>query len=190
METRLNPSLTEKILKDLNVSNQFGSNFSTTVNLAGTLTTTGFFLVGNGGTLNVPSGSVVDIRLASGVANNGTINETGTGFVRRNATGVGFTDAAGVGAAFVPAGTPLFVTLFDLDENTTNSLVDTSQVTISSPVTGDTETLVLTVTSRAAMRRAGLCVTLMLVEMPSWSISTRSSAFGLPRCCRCRRRLD
>ncbi|MCH9033414.1 MAG: hypothetical protein IID42_02780 [Planctomycetes bacterium] len=117
-----------------------------TTNLDGTMTLnsgTEFRVLDSSTTLNVLDGSVVDAISARSYNNEGFINEIGTGKVLRTAT-LGFTDSTGAPVGAVPAGTDVFITLFDADENIDGTVFDTAEVTVTSLTTGDVETLTLT----------------------------------------------
>lgn len=99
----------------------------------------------NEGTLTIEDGAVLDARQVKTYNNSKTIVQAGTGKVLRFAKGVLFSNESGEVVKTLAAGNPLYVTLYDDDENITN-LKDTCSVIVKSLVTGDEEELELTET--------------------------------------------
>ncbi len=118
------------------------------VRLAGTATAVeqSFNQSISSGTLVIADGGVLDLRKSSTWDLYGTALaiQQGTGRIRRDARGVAFTDD--VGGVIPPAGPfdTLYLELFDDDANTDGSQLDTLTVVVTSEVTGDSETIILT----------------------------------------------
>ncbi len=94
----------------------------------------------------VNDGSVLDLRNADEVSNAGTLIDPGTGVILRNATSLFVASSDGTaGDAFL--GGALFVSIVDEDENTVGSVIDTVEIVVTNPVSGDSETLQLSETN-------------------------------------------
>jgi cysteine-rich repeat protein len=144
------------ITGDVTINNSSGNmsfSSSSTTNLDGTLTLIPgnvFNVSGAATTLNVLDGSIVDANAATTYTNTGLINEIGTGKVLRRASGLGMTDSGGtIPVDKIDLGDPIYVLLFDEDENVDGTVPDTTQVTLTNTVNGDVETVTLTETGNA-----------------------------------------
>ncbi|MCH8332866.1 hypothetical protein IIC65_02945, partial [Candidatus Sumerlaeota bacterium] len=130
---------------NLTINRQYGGRLEmySTMNVLGTLTfgVDADFL--NFGTINVLDGAVLDARLAFAYANFELVTESGSGKVLRFASDLLFIDSSGAPISSVPIGGAFSVILIDEDENLDAFVPDTTEITLSSAVSQDSETIEL-----------------------------------------------
>ncbi|MCB2154800.1 choice-of-anchor D domain-containing protein [bacterium] len=95
-------------------------------------------------TIILEDGVIIDARQALEFSTyQGKRIEEGTGTLLFDAQAMSFTDSQGIAVSSLPPGGDIFVTVIDLEENLDSEAIDTVEVTVSSPTTGDTEVLTL-----------------------------------------------
>jgi len=138
-----------QVLGDTNIHTLFDVS-SGNITLDGSIVylpnTSGFQMRTNS-ILNIADGGLLDIRESLGsINNNGVINLIGSGNYLYNSESAILSNETGNRVANIPAGAGFYVTIEDQDENLNGQMLDTTEVTVSSVDTGDSEMITLTET--------------------------------------------